>query len=76
MIRCCVGVLLMTLALPAMAAAANMPPSRTKPCPKGQLPLTSTITGHRYCAMPGVSMVGGGAPPVLLPPAPAKKTKP
>ena len=70
--------IIIALAVPALAAPANTAKAaKPKPCPKGQVPLTSTVTGDHYCAaMSGVSVVGGGAQPVLIPEKPAKKTKP
>jgi hypothetical protein len=68
----------LTIAAPALAATPTPTAKAAKPkCPKGQVPLTSTVTGDHYCAaMGGVSVVGGGAQPVLIPEKPAKKTKP
>lgn len=78
MIRSCLAVMMIAMSMPALAAApgAKSPHAKAKLCPKGQVLLTSTITGKRYCGMPSVSMVGGGAQPVLLPPAPAKRPSP
>ena len=78
MIRLFIAVTMIALITPALAAKpeTKMPPARAKPCPKGQLALTSTITGDHYCATPGVSMVGGGSQPTLIAPTPAKKAKP
>jgi len=67
---------IIVLALPALAAtpATTDKSAKPKPCPKGQIPLTSKITGDHYCAaMGGVSVVGGGPQPVVVPAKPAKK---
>jgi hypothetical protein len=67
----------LTLAAPALAATPATTTAKPKPCPRGQVLLTSKITGDRYCAaLGGVSVVGGGAQPVLLPKKPARKTRP
>jgi hypothetical protein len=57
---------------PASAAKADKPRS----CPKGQVELTSKVTGDRYCAaIGGISVIGGGPQPILIPEKPAKKSK-
>jgi hypothetical protein len=65
------------LAAPALAATPAPTAQAAKPkCPKGQIPLTSTVTGDRYCAALGASMIGKGPQPILLPEKPAGKTRP
>ena len=67
--------ILFALAVPALAATPATRDKTAKPkCPKGQIPLTSTITGDHYCAaMGGVSVMGGGPQPIVQPVKPAKK---
>lgn len=65
----------MAAAVPAMAADPPRP-NTPKPCPKGQVELTSQITGFRYCAVPGgISVIGSGPQPVPIPRAPRGRCK-
>jgi hypothetical protein len=65
---------IIALTVPALAAPADT--AKPKPCPKGQVALTSTVTGDHYCGAMGIVPTNGMAQPVLIPEKPAKKTKP
>lgn len=68
---------IIALTSPALAAPADTAkPAKPKPCPKGQVALTSTVTGDHYCGAMGIVPTNGMAQPVLIPEKPAKKAKP
>jgi hypothetical protein len=78
--RSIVAVAFLGAALPAMAAGPASPVKAGKPtpCPKGQVEITSKITGARRCAtMGGITMMWGGPgpQPIILPEKPAAKPK-
>jgi hypothetical protein len=65
-------------AIPVMAAGPASPAKadKSQACPKGQVEITSKLSGARFCAaMGGVTMMGGGPQPILIPEKPAGNPK-
>jgi hypothetical protein len=61
-----------------MAAGPTIKAEKPAPCPKGQVEITSKITGASRCAaMGGITMMWGGPgpQPLILPEKPAGKPK-
>jgi hypothetical protein len=76
--RMMLAVAILAASIPAMAAEPknSARADRPKPCPKGQVALTSKITGAHFCAvLGGVTVIGGGPQPVLIPEKPKAKPK-
>jgi hypothetical protein len=69
---------LLAVSAPALAAGPAAPAKRDKPpsCPKGQIEITSKVTGAIHCAaIGGVTVMGGPQPILILPEKPAQKPK-
>ena len=65
-------------AVPTMAVGPASPTKAAKPtpCPEGQVEITSKVTGASHCAaMGGITVMGGGGQPFLIPEKPAGKPK-
>lgn len=65
------------MAAPAFAAGPTpAKPAKPTPCRKDQVEIISKVTGASYCAaMGGITVMGGGGQPYLLPEKPAGKSK-
>ena len=66
------------ISAPAMAAgpAAPAKTGKPKPCAEGQVEIVSKITGFTRCAaIGGITIMGGGPQPILIPEKPARKPK-